>query len=185
MIKRGNLDKFFLTLTASYFLGVICWVVSQKFFFNQTSAQAQSHTEFIAYMQKALTVIDHKKQLVENNQGATSSPSEDLSLLKPEQQLPLTPLPSLLSSSFDSPTQNNPELSQAKLVDSEITFTLVGLLENGDRSVALVSFNGVTEKIQLGEEIGVSGWTLVSVDDQLALITREGKQKILTVGDKL
>ena len=43
------------------------------------------------------------------------------------------------------------------------THTLEGLLELGDKSAALFKVDGVTRRIDIGESIGSSGWTLVEV----------------------
>jgi hypothetical protein len=60
--------------------------------------------------------------------------------------------------------------------------TLRGLLENGDRSAALFDFNGNSETIRIGETIGSSGWTLISISNQKALIRRNGEEIYLSVG---
>lgn len=60
--------------------------------------------------------------------------------------------------------------------------TLRGLLENGDRSAALFDFNGNSETIRVGETIGSSGWTLISISNQKALIRRNGEERYLSVG---
>lgn len=64
------------------------------------------------------------------------------------------------------------------------THTLVGLLELGDRSAALFEINGVTQRINVGEGIGASGWTLVSVANQEAVIRRNGEVRSIYVGQK-
>lgn len=64
------------------------------------------------------------------------------------------------------------------------THTLVGLLELGDRSAALFEINGVTQRINVGEGIAASGWTLVSVANQEAVIRRNGEVRSIYVGQK-
>ncbi|NEP21448.1 hypothetical protein [Moorena sp. SIO3I6] len=63
-----------------------------------------------------------------------------------------------------------------------IKHTLVGLLELGEQSAALFKIDGVTQRIKLGEAIGNSGWTLVSVDNQEAVIRRNGEVRSIYVG---
>ena len=65
-----------------------------------------------------------------------------------------------------------------------VTHTLVGLFESGDRSVALFKINGVTQRIHLGEEIGTSGWSLISVSEQKAMIQGHGQVRYLSAGEK-
>jgi hypothetical protein len=55
-------------------------------------------------------------------------------------------------------------------------------LELGDRSAALFEVNGTAQRIELGEAIGASGWTLVSVSNQEALIRRNGEVRSVYVG---
>lgn len=62
--------------------------------------------------------------------------------------------------------------------------TLIGLLELGDRSAALFEINGATQRIQLGERIGDSGWTLVSISNQEAVIRRNGEVRSIYVGQQ-
>ncbi|MEM8604526.1 MAG: hypothetical protein AAGF24_11910 [Cyanobacteria bacterium P01_H01_bin.121] len=60
--------------------------------------------------------------------------------------------------------------------------TLVGILELGDRSAALFEMNGVTRRIHLGESIGNSGWALVEVANQEALVRRNGEVRTIYIG---
>jgi hypothetical protein len=62
--------------------------------------------------------------------------------------------------------------------------TLVGVLELGDLSAALFEISGVTQKIALGQTIGSSGWTLVSITNQEAVVRRNGEVRSIYVGQK-
>ena len=62
--------------------------------------------------------------------------------------------------------------------------TLVGLLELGDNSAALFEINGITQRIKIGESIGASGWALVSVANQEAVVRRNGEVRSVFVGQK-
>ncbi|MGA1622525.1 MAG: hypothetical protein ACO36E_07325 [Synechocystis sp.] len=70
----------------------------------------------------------------------------------------------------------------APMVASATKHDLVGILESGDRSSALFRWNNMTQKIQLGEAIGSSGWQLTSVVGQKAILSRQGKTRYLEVG---
>lgn len=59
---------------------------------------------------------------------------------------------------------------------------LTGLMELGDRSVALVTTNGATRRIQVGETIDPSGWRLVKIAEQKAVLQRSGEQRAVDVG---
>lgn len=63
-------------------------------------------------------------------------------------------------------------------------YTLVGLLYLGDRSAALFDITGVTQRIQVGEPIGASGWTLVAVTKDEAIIRRNGEVRSIYAGQK-
>lgn len=87
-------------------------------------------------------------------------------------------LPAVPPAASASPSQSStPSLPAA-------THTLVGLLELGDRSAALFEINGVTQRINVGEGIAASGWTLVSVANQEAVIRRNGEVRSIYVGQK-
>jgi Tfp pilus assembly protein PilP len=60
----------------------------------------------------------------------------------------------------------------------------VGLLELGEQSAALFDITGITQRINVGQAIGASGWTLVSVANQEAVIRRNGEVRSVYVGQK-
>ncbi|HAG82246.1 MAG TPA: hypothetical protein DCL61_14030, partial [Cyanobacteria bacterium UBA12227] len=60
--------------------------------------------------------------------------------------------------------------------------TLVGLLEQGEGSAALFQIDGITQRINVGEAIGASGWALVSVANKEAVIRRNGEVRSVYVG---
>jgi Tfp pilus assembly protein PilP len=68
------------------------------------------------------------------------------------------------------------------MVKAKQPHSLVGVLESGDRSSALFSWDGLTQRIQVGEAIGGSGWTLMGVSNQKAILSRQGKTRYLEVG---
>jgi hypothetical protein len=59
---------------------------------------------------------------------------------------------------------------------------LVGLLEAGEQSSALFNFNGSTRRVQIGEAIGTTGWTLKGVQNQQAVISHQGNVRYIEVG---
>ncbi|MBD2293450.1 hypothetical protein H6G06_08105 [Anabaena sphaerica FACHB-251] len=62
---------------------------------------------------------------------------------------------------------------------------LEGLLELGNKSAALFKIDSVTRRINLGENIGASGWTLVEVSNGEAIIRRNGEVRSIYAGQKL
>ncbi|MGD1807673.1 hypothetical protein ACP6PL_19860 [Dapis sp. BLCC M126] len=71
----------------------------------------------------------------------------------------------------------------ASQVQSPIN-TLVGILELGERSAALFEIDGVARRIYVGESIGGSGWTLVKVANQEAVVRRNGEVRSVFVGQQ-
>ncbi len=65
------------------------------------------------------------------------------------------------------------------------THTLEGLLELGDKSAALFKVDGVTRRIDIGESIGSSGWTLVEVSKGEAVVRRNGEVRSIYTGQNL
>ena len=70
------------------------------------------------------------------------------------------------------------------LMTGKATYSLVGVLESGDRSSALFNWNGLTQRVQIGEPLGASGWVLKSVNSQKAILSRQGKTRYLEVGQR-
>ncbi|HEY9624356.1 MAG TPA: type II secretion system protein N [Crinalium sp.] len=67
-----------------------------------------------------------------------------------------------------------------------VTYTMVGVFESSDpsRSAALFEGNGTTQRIYVGEAIGGSGWTLVSVDNDEAIVRRNGEVRSIYAGQQ-
>ncbi|MEY3329894.1 MAG: hypothetical protein RLZZ115_2777 [Cyanobacteriota bacterium] len=94
----------------------------------------------------------------------------------PAATIPLPPSPGVTETPAQEPTAANPAPITAH--------TLVGTLELGDRSAALFEINGVARRIYVGETIGASGWSLVEVVNQQAVIRRNGEVKTIFVGQQ-
>ncbi|MCP6760862.1 MAG: hypothetical protein NHB32_19440 [Fischerella sp. CENA71] len=65
-------------------------------------------------------------------------------------------------------------------------YILEGLLEseNKSKSAALFQINGVTQRVDIGESIGSSGWTLVDVANKEAIIRRNGEVRSIFAGQR-
>jgi hypothetical protein len=63
-------------------------------------------------------------------------------------------------------------------------YTLIGLLDLGERSAALFETNETTSQIWVGDEISNTGWTLKAVTPKSVTITRQGESRSLSVGEK-
>lgn len=61
---------------------------------------------------------------------------------------------------------------------------LMGIMQLGDRSAALFELNGVAQRVYIGESIGTSGWSLVSVSSQEVMVRRNGEVRSVYVGQQ-
>jgi hypothetical protein len=72
--------------------------------------------------------------------------------------------------------------SIAPLVNQKTRYSLLGVLEAGERSSALFNGDNLTQRFQIGEAIGSSGWMLTGVNNQKAILSKGGKTRYLEVG---
>jgi hypothetical protein len=61
--------------------------------------------------------------------------------------------------------------------------TVIGVMELGDRSMAMIELNGATQRVSVGQTLD-SGWQLMQVADQKVIMQRGGEVRALTVGQK-
>lgn len=107
----------------------------------------------------------------------TVSPSNSSPLPTPS-VTPLTPTVQVpVQAAPISPSSSAPVLSELSH-----DHVLVGLLQLGDRSVAMFDFSEGTHRVKVGEQIGTSGWSLVSVSQNEAVIRRNGDVRSIYIG---
>ncbi|MDB9459015.1 hypothetical protein PN473_11450 [Dolichospermum circinale CS-545/17] len=66
-----------------------------------------------------------------------------------------------------------------------ISVQLEGILESGDQSVALFNIDGITRGINVGENIGSTGWILIEVTNGEAIIRRHDEKRSIYAGQRL
>lgn len=88
------------------------------------------------------------------------------------------------SSSLAPRPEASTSASEPRVATAAPAHVLVGILELGQRSAALFEINGVAQRVHLGEQIGNSGWTLVSVANQEAVIRRNGEVRSVYIGQQ-
>ncbi len=100
----------------------------------------------------------------------------------PSLSLPNLPLPTLPA----APGTGADPAARIPNIATTSTYSLVGTLELGDpsRSAALFVINGTTQRVQVGEAIGSSGWALVSVKGDEAIVRRNGEVRSITTGQR-
>jgi hypothetical protein len=111
---------------------------------------------------------------------APAAPSVAIAPAAPRSTAPATPRPA-------APAAPQPAAPAPVAVAPAAPTTphlLIGLLQLGDRSAALFEVNGASQRIYIGESIGSSGWTLVSVSNQEAVIRRNGEVRSIFVGQQ-
>jgi cytoskeletal protein RodZ len=69
-------------------------------------------------------------------------------------------------------------------IASDAAHVLIGVLELGERSAALFEVNGTPQRVYIGENIAGSGWTLVSIANQEAIIRRNGEVRSIYIGQQ-
>jgi hypothetical protein len=96
----------------------------------------------------------------------------------PTQPGAVTPMPQTIT-----PPANG-SASPPQPVTPGVRHVLVGVLELGNRSAALFEINGVPQRVYIGERIGNSGWSLVSVSNEEAVIRRNGDVRSIYIGQQ-
>jgi hypothetical protein len=81
-------------------------------------------------------------------------------------------------------TQSSPQVASVLTTSNHI---LEGVLEstNKEKSAALFKVSGVSRRVQIGEIIGTSGWTLVEIANGEAVIRRNGEVRSIYAGQKI
>lgn len=159
------------------------------------------HMAFANYLQRSLEAIGRKQGgqspvlispsplptvAVNANPSPSASPSSKASPAPKRIYIPVPPTTTIVR---NTPTATIAPVSPTARPETPatpaVTYSLVGVLELGDRSAALFEINGVTQRFQLGESIGTSGWRLVEISKQQAIIRRNGEVRSVFVGQKL
>jgi hypothetical protein len=64
-----------------------------------------------------------------------------------------------------------------------VGYTLMGILNLGERSAVLFKVDGNHQRVWIGETVGNTGWILNSIEEQQAVLKRNGESKTLKIGD--
>lgn len=163
--------------------------------------------EFLDYVQRSLNAIDRRATTNSPLTAAANPPTGDLPTVSipgsptagngtnpervyiPVYQAPqvsaanppavaTTPTPSTDTATAPSPPATVPNIAPST------NHVLVGLLELGERSAALFEVNGTVQRIYVGESIGSSGWALVSVSNEEAIVRRNGDVRSIYIGQR-
>ena len=75
-----------------------------------------------------------------------------------------------------------PEIAANNQLPQNTGHQLVGVLESGEQSTAIFTFNGISRRFEIGEAVGSSGGILMGVQNQQAIIYHNGQTKYVEVG---
>ncbi|MBW4468431.1 MAG: hypothetical protein KME07_23640 [Pegethrix bostrychoides GSE-TBD4-15B] len=181
---------------------------------SQSASQASQldsqpeHADFLGYLQQSLERLSRQAELPPPSPDATASPAPSViervyvpvypSAIAPVQPtVPTAPTAPAASQpaprSAQRPAQTqplpsvrpaSPSVAAVPNIGAETSHTLIGVLELGERSAALFEVNGTPKRIEVGEQVGSSGWTLVSISNQEAIVRRNGEVRSIYVGQK-
>ncbi|MFK8183396.1 MAG: hypothetical protein AB8B99_08475 [Phormidesmis sp.] len=84
------------------------------------------------------------------------------------------------------PVAISPANAAAAITDTTPTseHVLVGVLNLGSRSAALFNIEGTSQRAYVGDRIGVSSWTLVSINGQDVQVRRDGEVRSIYIGQR-
>ncbi|WP_414623612.1 hypothetical protein [Calothrix sp. CCY 0018] len=99
---------------------------------------------------------------------------------KMKQAATIAPSPEVSTAPVEKPVEKEQKVASVPTS----AHVLEGLLELGEQSAALFKVNGVSRRVQKGESIGASGWTLVDVANGEAIIRRNGEVRSIFAGQK-
>ncbi|MFW6316407.1 MAG: hypothetical protein ACOC1Z_04810 [Cyanobacteriota bacterium] len=132
----------------------------------------------------------------ETNQGGQETDISSLPALPPPPPSQSTPTETETPAAEDaqtdppptedsSPLEVNPPTEETESPPPSRDQTLVGLLELGEHSAALLKVEGVTQRIMIGETVPDSNWTLAEISNNKARFENGGQEKSMYVGESL
>ncbi len=123
------------------------------------------------------------KPQAEAPKPAPAAPQQPVaSLPKPEAAPPLPEQPA--DTAATAQAEPAPTAAPSESAATAV-HTLVGIIQVGERSVALFEINGASRRINIGESIGSSGWTLGEIKNKEAVIRRNGEVRSIYVGQSI
>jgi hypothetical protein len=156
--------------------------------------------EFAQYMERSLEIISQQSTLAQPAIASSALPALPTGAMPVSSSIgqnsnavervyipvyqPQTPQPSMLSSLPGATSVAAISPVVKPLIPAAAQYTLRGVLELGERSVALVDMNGVTQRVAVGQSLGASGWQLMQVANQNAVVQKQGEVRSITVGQR-
>ncbi|MEL6815383.1 MAG: hypothetical protein AAFP03_11285 [Cyanobacteria bacterium J06598_3] len=111
--------------------------------------------------------------------GAPLAAAASLPIVPTATQAPAAlPVPSVIAA---APTNPAAVITNTAPASDHV---LVGILNLGSRSAALFDLDGSSQRAYVGDRIGVSDWTLVSVNGQDVVVRRDGEVRAIYIGQR-
>ena len=199
-------------LSAAVALGV-WWMRQQPALQTVPSAPAasavSSETAFGEYLKRSLQVINGERsaQVASQGTGTTVPVPPTSGIQTPTAQVPgviervfipmLQPgagvnpgTPSVTLPSLPAPAGPGAQPGTAPIpnpvpnIAAASTYELVGVLELGEGSAALFNVNGTSQRVYVGETIGSSGWSIVSIASEEVVVRRNGEVRSIYIGQQ-
>lgn len=126
----------------------------------------------------AFASIREIKPVAVKNKPVSVKQAPEIPKMKTETAI--APSPQVSAAPVEKPVEKEQKVASAPTP----SHVLEGLLELGEQSAALFKVNGVSRRVQKGESIGASGWTLVDVANGEAIIRRNGEVRSIFAGQK-
>jgi len=102
----------------------------------------------------------------------------------PSNPTPITPTNTTVSAIAPAPVLRDKRSDKKFDKKTAGTYTLIGVLELGDRSTAIIDINGSIKSLKIGSVVADSGWTISRIAQQEVLLKRGSEDTTVTVGQK-
>jgi len=187
-----KLDRILFISSCVYLLGVSIWIINRDNYHKKyTQTSDNSEQEFITYLQDSLTRIEQQQNQKETPTNIAQQPEMTTQQQIEKVYIPLYQPPQIVTKTTQGdalpppPAVLPPPLATETItseVETKVNSTLVGLLESETGAIALFEYNGIIERIEIGKEIGNSGWTVKDIIDNKVLVENNQQTKTLSVG---
>ena len=171
-----------------------------------TTPTVSQETAFGEYLTRSLRVIGGERSAQTESQrtgviaAAPSTPSSNqvttgkpgviervfVPLLQPgtTARTPSNPSSTAAIPSLPAPNAAPGQAAPAPSIATASSYELVGVLELGDRSAALFEVDGSSQRVYIGETIGGSGWSIVSISNEEVVVRRNGEVRSIYIGQQ-